>query len=278
MHILTKSVLRLVYPKRKQWIHKGHFGKLAVVGGSHELTGSCCFAGMAAYRAGCDVVYVIAPERAADAAAHFSPNLITVPLQGKFITPNHLGRVVGAIHKYGITAVVLGPGMGREEETIEFVHQFLTATPLPIVIDADGIRAFAAMPTIRDKLIFTPHAGEFFALAKTVLSTNLQKRAEQVAKAAKYFNVTLLAKGNIDIVSDGKRIALNKTGSPYMTKGGMGDTLAGITGAYLARGIEPFAAACAAAYVNGAAGAYAAKKLKEGVVATDLLEAIPLVL
>jgi NAD(P)H-hydrate epimerase len=84
-----------------------------------------------------------------------------------------------------------------------------------------------------------------------------------------------LLKGKTDIISDGKEVALNKTGSPFMTKGGTGDTLAGIAGALLARGIPPFEAGQAAAYINGIAGELAAKKFGEGLMATDLIEAIP---
>ena len=78
----------------------------------------------------------------------------------------------------------------------------------------------------------------------------------------------------IDIISDGKQVALNKTGNPYMTKAGTGDTLAGICGALLAQGQDAFKAACAAAYINGQAGDIAAAKLKQSLMASDLIEAI----
>ncbi len=278
METITKSILKKIYPKREPWVHKGKFGKLAIIGGSRELTGSCCFAGMAAYRAGCDVVYIIAPHRAAGIAAQFSPNLITIPLKCHFFTPDNLNETMAAIHHYGITALVLGPGMGSEDKTIDFVHCLLATITLPTIIDADGIRAFAAAPVAHNKLVFTPHAGEFLALTKKVLPTSFSERATHVAKASQHYKATILAKGHVDIISNGAKTLLNKTGSPFMTKGGMGDTLAGIVGAYLARGINPFHAACAAAYVNGAAGALAAKKLGESTLATDVVNEIQNVL
>lgn len=86
---------------------------------------------------------------------------------------------------------------------------------------------------------------------------------------------TILLKGKTDIISDGKETALVRGGSLYMTKGGMGDTLAGICGALLARGVSVFDAACAGSYINKKAGEIACEKLKESVLATDLIEAIP---
>jgi len=82
-------------------------------------------------------------------------------------------------------------------------------------------------------------------------------------------------KGAVDIISDGKRTALNKTGSSFMTKGGCGDTLAGICGALLARKVDAFTAACAAAYINGRAGEIAVKEYGEGMLPTDLIKNIP---
>jgi len=85
----------------------------------------------------------------------------------------------------------------------------------------------------------------------------------------------ILLKGHTDIIAYQKKIALNETGCPEMTKGGMGDTLTGICGAYLARGTDPWTAACAAAFVNGRAGELAVKEFGEGTLATDVIEMIP---
>ena len=86
---------------------------------------------------------------------------------------------------------------------------------------------------------------------------------------------TIVLKGKEDIISDGQQTVINKTGNPFMTVGGTGDTLAGLLGAFLAQGVEEFTAACGAAYVNGAAGDLAAAQLGPGVMASDLLNYIP---
>ena len=110
------------------------------------------------------------------------------------------------------------------------------------------------------------------------LQRSLNKRVESVKKASSLMKSTILLKGFVDVISDGKRTAINKTGNPYMTKGGTGDTLAGICGSLLAQGIDCFDAACAAAFINGRAGDLAAKENRQGLLATDLIEKIPLVL
>jgi len=99
-----------------------------------------------------------------------------------------------------------------------------------------------------------------------------------VREEANRFQTTILLKGATDIISNGREVALNETGSPFMTKGGCGDTLAGICGALLARGIDPFIAAQAAAFINGKAGEIVTEKTREGLLATELIKAIPEVL
>jgi NAD(P)H-hydrate epimerase len=116
---------------------------------------------------------------------------------------------------------------------------------------------------------------EFFVLTGEKLEgLALKKKIKAVEEAAADMNATVLLKGGIDIISDGKQTALNKTGNPYMTKGGTGDTLAGICGSMLAQGHSPFISACAAAYINGKAGDMAARRRKQSLMASDLVENI----
>ena len=105
------------------------------------------------------------------------------------------------------------------------------------------------------------------------------KRVETVArKAAKHKGVTILLKGPIDVVSNGSRARLNRTGAPSMSVGGSGDTLAGLVAAMLAKKLDPFNAALLAAYINGAAGALAYKEKLDYMTALDIVEKIPQIL
>lgn len=274
----TKSILKKVYVKRGIWSHKCNFGKLLVITGSEVHTGSPTFVGLSAYRAGCDLVFLIGPERAMNIAASYSPVLITKPLSGKQLEDRHIDEIVSATKD--MDAVVIGPGLWRTKETRKAIIELAEKIYLPMVIDADAVRAISAKKEIlKDKrCVLTPHADEFKELTNVKVFINLKERMETVKKEARYLKTVILLKGHIDVISDGKQVVLNKTGSPYLTKGGCGDTLAGICGALLARNIEPFIAAQAAAFINGKAGEIAAKKYKEGLLPTDLIEQIPFVI
>jgi NAD(P)H-hydrate epimerase len=183
------------------------------------------------------------------------------------------------------TAVVVGPGLGPELETQAAVKEIVNQAAnlkKPLVLDADGLKAFAEFQRQPEQaqahLVLTPHASEFSLLTGKPLPHNVEERIEKTRKTAARLGVTILLKGNIDIVSDGRRIKLNFTGNPGMTVGGTGDVLAGIVGALLAQRVNPFEAAVAASFVNGAAGDFAKSKVGYHMMATDLLEWIPKVI
>ena len=270
--------LRKIYKKREKEVHKYNFGSLLVIGGSKIYSGSPTFNALAALRSGVDLVEIAAPERAANIIASFSPDLITHPLKGDFLKREHLKQIYKILENK--TGFVIGGGLGREKETFKAVQKFLSEAKLPGVIDADAIYAVAEKPEIvREKnFVLTPHAYEFFILSGERILEDLERRKNKVIKVARELKTTILLKGNIDIISDGNKIYLNKTGTPYMTKGGTGDTLAGICGALLARKVNCFESACCAAYINGRAGELASKKFRESFLASDLLNEIPRVI
>jgi len=253
-----------------------------VIGGSEFYSGSPALSTLAAFRTGVDMVRIIAPKRAADIIASFSPVMAAYPLAGDWLEKKHLATLLSMAESAkevsrGKAALVIGGGMGRTKETQETIVEFLTTNSLPAVIDADAIHALAKSPqAVKGKnSVITPNTFEFYVLTgKEVYQLPEEEKIKVVQEEALKLQTTILLKGRIDIISNGQEVALNRTGSPYLSKGGTGDTLAGITGALLARGIDAFIAAQAAAYINGLAGEIAAKKLKESLLATDLIEAI----
>ncbi len=274
---IRKNILKKVYKKRKSWSHKYDFGHLLIIGGSKLYSGSPVLAAMAALRTGVDLVTIIAPERAANIAASFSPDLVTYPLKGDYLNKQHLKDLLKFTK--GKTAVVIGGGLWRIKPVLDTVVEYMKRVNLPCVVDADAIHAIAKSKKLNLKnCVITPHSYEFFALSGITPTTKLEPRIQAVKRVAAEINTTILLKGNIDIISDGSRIAINKTGNPYMTVGGTGDTLAGICGSLIAQGVDCFTATCAAAYINGKAGNIAAKQLKQSLIATDLIEAIPKVI
>lgn len=271
-----KWILRKIFIKRPKTSKKGDFGKLLVVGGSKLYHGSIAFNALAAYRSGVDLVTVLAPERAANIIASYSPDLITFPLIGDYITKSHVDTILSFAKRSD--ALVIGGGMGRERETLDAINEILKHISIPCVIDADAIYAVAENKEIlKNNFILTPHRFEFKVLSDISVD-NMEKAKEIVRDVAKRLRCIILLKGYIDIISDGYRIAINRTGNPYMTKGGTGDTLAGICGSLLAQKKDPFIAACAAAYINGKAGDIVAKRKREGLLASDIIEVIPEVL
>jgi NAD(P)H-hydrate epimerase len=280
---ISKNILKNIYKPRSPEVHKYDFGLLLVIGGSEYYSGSPAFSALAAFRSGVDMVRIVAPERAADIIASFSPNLATLPLEGKQLTKKHLPTLMTMTEAAKAvagekTAVVIGGGLGRSKETQAAICEYLSQLTIPVVVDADAIYAVSGRPEVfRGKdFLFTPHGYEFFVLTgQKVIGKSDAEKIDIVKKEAEKLQTTILLKGKIDIISDGKEIAINKEGSPLLTVGGTGDTLAGIAGALLARGSSVFEAACAAAYINGAAGRLAGKKFGESVLATDLIEEIP---
>ncbi len=281
---VTKDILKSVYLPRPVavGVRKYDYGLLLVIGGSEFYSGSPALSSLAAWRTGVDMVRIIAPKRAADIIASFSPVMAAYPLAGDWLEKKHLATLLSMAESAkevsrGKAALVIGGGMGRTKETQEAIIEFLSTNTLPAVIDADAIHALAKSPqAVKGKnSVITPNTFEFYVLTgREVYKLSEEEKVKIVQEEALKLQTTILLKGKIDIISNGKEVALNRTGSPYLSKGGTGDTLAGIAGALLARGIDAFIAAQAAAYINGLAGETAAKKLKESLLATDLIEAI----
>jgi NAD(P)H-hydrate epimerase len=145
------------------------------------------------------------------------------------------------------------------------------------VIDADGIHAVAKHPEVLKEIlcVLTPHRGEFRVLTGREITTDsTEERAEIVKEEAARLGAVILLKGAVDIISDGAEVVINETGSPYLSVGGTGDTLAGIVGAIAARTDDMMKAAAVGSYINGKAGELAAKKLKDSLMPTDVIDEI----
>ncbi|OYT49050.1 MAG: bifunctional ADP-dependent NAD(P)H-hydrate dehydratase/NAD(P)H-hydrate epimerase [Desulfurococcales archaeon ex4484_42] len=272
------------YKARGFTSHKGQAGKVLVIGGSETFTGAPTLSALAALRTGSDLAYVAAPSRAADVIATYSPNIITIKLEGSdHLIPQHLNILKHWIDR--ADCIIIGPGLGlnpESEEAFIEITKYTRELNKPLVIDADGIKHLARnKDVIYDKIILTPHSGEFKKLTGMDLpdERDLWRRAEVVKKACKELgNPTILLKGPIDVISDGSRVKFNKTGAPAMAVGGTGDVLSGIAASLLAKGLEPFVAGYLAAFINGLAGAVAYKEIGEGITPTDILDRIPKVI
>lgn len=271
------ELLSKAYPPRKLWCSKGQFGKVLVVGGSREYTGSPIFNCLGAYAAGADLVTLLAPKRAADTAAAYAPEIIAPPLNCEYLEPGFVSELVTCAKKNH--AMVVGGGLSRNQKTGAAVFALLKQTDLPVVVDADALRFIAESPvSFKGRVaILTPHAGELAALigAESISPDDLGKRIDAAAIAARKYSAVVLLKGAVDIIVDPSgKVMLDYQGSPYLTKGGHGDVLAGVCAALLAKNLPAFEAAATAAYIYGLAGHRAAHKLGESTKPTDVIKEI----
>jgi len=267
----------LIKKPRTSSAHKGDFGRLLVIGGSEVFSGAPALVSLAALRTGVDIAYLAAPSKTAYAVASVSPNLITLKLKGDHLTAGNVTALLPYLET--VDAVAMGPGLDLHAETREFVKACVAAVESagkPLLLDADGLKAFAEFKRpLKVPLVLTPHAGEYAILTGQKLSESLEERVAEVQETAVELKAVILLKGQVDVVCDAKRVKLNFTGNPGMTVGGTGDVLSGIVGALLAQKVDPFEAAVAGAFVNGAAGDFVAGNKGYHLVATDLLDWIP---
>ncbi|MFB6110732.1 MAG: NAD(P)H-hydrate dehydratase [Halodesulfurarchaeum sp.] len=249
--------------------HKGDFGRVLVVGGG-PYTGAPGLAAQAALRAGADLATVLAPETVAEEIQGFSENLIVRSLPGSEIESSHVDRILDGAREQDV--LLLGPGLGDAPDTRVAVRAVLESYTGKAVLDADAIQAVPDVET-RASAILTPHRGEFRELGGDPASDR-EDWAESAAAVAADLGQTLLLKGPHDVVTDGERTRINRTGNPGMTVGGTGDVLAGVVSAMYAA-LDPVPAAALGAYLTGTAGDGAATGRDGGLVATDLLETLP---
>ena len=270
----------LVVKPRAAEAHKGDFGRLLVIGGSEVYSGAPAYVALAALRTGVDLAYVVAPERTAYAISAYSPNLITVKLPGTHLNSANASAIEPFLNV--ATAVAIGPGLGLHEETKKAVKALIASVEKarkPLLLDADGLKAFGEFKRrLEVPVVFTPHAGEYNALVGHFPPADLEEKVEDVQRSAQEIGGVLLLKGNVDVISDGKRVKLNFTGNPGMTVGGTGDVLSGIVAAFLSQGAEALEAAVAGAFVNGACGDFVQREKGYHMVATDLIDWIPRVI
>lgn len=273
------DVLAIMKPRAAE-SHKGDFGRLLVIGGNETFSGAPTLVAQAALRTGVDLAYLAAPEKTAYAISSLSPDLITLKLAGNHLKSSNVSELRGYIEN--CNAVAMGPGLGLHEETCEAVKAIVQAVERagkPLLLDADGLKAFAAFKRkLKVPLVLTPHAGEYKILTGKELPGSLAQKVVEVQKTAATLDAVILLKGRVDIISDAKRTKLNFTGNPGMTVGGTGDVLSGVVGAFLAQLNDPFEAAVAGAFANGAAGDFVFHEKGAHMVASDLLDWIPHVL
>lgn len=278
---IDPAVLSLA-PRRGPRSTKFSSGQVAIAGGSRGLTGAVRMASLAAIRAGAGYATAVVPADLEPAFEAAQPEVMSVGC------PGGDGRLVPASAKSLLRAFepaaagVFGPGLGRDPGSVELAREVLGAIAAPVVLDADGLNAFAGdlgpVAAREAPTVLTPHAGELARLLGRGSEEVAAHRLASAREAARAAGAVVVLKGDDTIVSDGDRVAINALSAPALATAGSGDVLSGIIAALLARGLEPFAAACAAVLAHARAGREAAARIgaAESVIATDVIDSIPL--
>lgn len=279
---LTRELVSSWIPPRPVNGHKGNFGRVVVVGGSRGMLGAACMAAFAALRSGAGLVTLGVPRSLQDAAASKLTEVMTRGLpetpEGT-LGPKAASIILDLLQEGAVCA--LGPGASQNPGTIAMVRELVKTANVPVVLDADGLNAFAGETGLLAErtapLIVTPHPGEMARLMDTDVPTVEADRLGVAQAAAEGWGAVVVLKGARTVVASPEGYTgVNSTGNPGMATGGTGDVLTGVIAALLAQGIDLFQAAAAGVYLHGRAGDIAAgEKGQMGLVAGDLIAALP---
>jgi len=262
--------------------NKGLYGHVLVIAGGRGKTGAAAMAGIAALRSGAGLSTVASAASAISAIASYAPEIMTEPLAetdaGSIAMRAPDDPALAAITEKK-TVIAIGPGMGQNPETVEFIRRFVAGSKTPMVVDADALNAIAGQNlTFAGPRICTPHPGEMSRLVGKPIPEIQKDRIGTARQFATEHGVHLVLKGNRSLIAfpDGS-VWINPTGSPAMATGGTGDVLTGMIAGLVAQFPDQLEKALlAAVYLHGRAGELGAEAIGEkSFMATDLFEFLP---
>lgn len=280
VNLVEEEEIRALLPHRPPDAHKGTFGHVLVVGGSKGKTGAIRMTAKAVLRTGAGLVTIATPEEVLSQLPVLEE--MTLPIEG--YSRKALTEVLDFIHRRA-DVIAVGPGMGREPETMEFVLGLLKHCPVPSVVDADALFALSSLGPVKlerflqrvpSPLVLTPHTKEMERLTE-ITTDEIKTRPIEVAREFSIkTGACLVLKGSPTIVSSEGKVFINPTGSEAMATAGSGDVLTGIISGLIAQGLPPLEASIAGVYLHGLSGDIgAARKTSYGLIAGDLIEHLP---
>jgi hydroxyethylthiazole kinase-like uncharacterized protein yjeF len=278
--LLDERVLGAV-PRRDAAATKFSAGALLVCGGSAGLTGAPSLSAEAAMRAGAGYVTALVPASLSLVFESRLTEVMTFALADRYgaLDPGGLEAALARCER--AQALVLGPGAGRADHTVALVRKLAAGAPIPLLLDADGLNAHAgeleALAARTAATVLTPHAGELGRLLGRSSGAVSARRLASAREATARARAVVVLKGDDTLIADPDgRVAVSAGGAPALATAGSGDVLSGVIGAYLAKGMEPFTAACAGVALHTAAGRLAAARVgPEGVIASDVIACLP---
>jgi ADP-dependent NAD(P)H-hydrate dehydratase / NAD(P)H-hydrate epimerase len=255
--------------------HKGQNGSVLIVGGNHNYSGAPALAALSSLRSGVDLSVIACPNSVSSPIRSYSPDLIVNSLSDNYITFDDTSRILELSEDADV--MVLGCGIGREEETGLALIEMIEKIQMPIVIDADALKILDLdlISKYNGEVILTPHKAEFKTFFGIDVPEKIGQKIDVVSEASSECKSTILLKGVVDIISNGKSVKLNSTGNPGMTVGGTGDILAGLVGGLMAQGHNAYESAYLGSFINGTAGDIARIDYGYNFLASDILKYIP---
>ena len=273
----SASIAKLI-PARSSRSKKGDNGIVLVVGGSRVYHGAPLLASLAAMRSGADLAYVAVPKSISVAVRSYSPSIIVLPLPDDRLTVGSVNKLKAMLPKK-VDAAAIGMGLSiAKNEALKSLIGELNEMNAKILLDASALIPDVLSSVSKRQAVLTPHAGEFKRVFQQDAGKSEPERLKNVKELAAKHNVTVLLKGWIDVISDGNKVAVNKTHNCAMTVGGTGDVLSGLVAGLLAKGMNSFDASIAGAYINGAAGDRAYRRVGLHLLPTDIIDEIPAVM
>jgi ADP-dependent NAD(P)H-hydrate dehydratase len=275
---LTKEIIEKFLPSRKNDSRKGDNGKVLVVGGSYIYHGAPALSSLAALRSGSDLVYTCVPKIIASSTRSISPDLIVIPMADSKLTRGTTNKLLGQV-PVDIDSATIGMGLAIQDiEAIKLLVKSLLDRNVRISLDASSL-VKEILPIIEGQnVVVTPHSGEFKRIFGDSLENKINSRITSCEKFAKKHSISILLKGQDDIITNGDITYTNSTLTPCMTVGGTGDVLSGLTAGFLSRNKNMIESASAATFVNGTAGEILQNEFGNHILASDLISTLPKVL
>ncbi len=280
--MLQSKDIQDIFPIRKSNTNKGDYGYVAIMGGCINYSGAVKLANMSlsALRSGCGVSKLIVSKSLSNIVAPYllEQTLFLIDDMDSNMVFNQ-SQIDSALNK--VKALAIGMGWGNGQDNKKILEYILDNYEMPVVIDADGLNILSKMDknilnTTRCKVILTPHLKEFERLSGFSIN-EIEKDKNNITKNfAKKYNVILLLKGPITLITDGTQIIEVNRGCPGMATAGSGDVLSGILVGLLGYNAPSVLAIAASAYIAGLAGELAQKEINDiSMIASDTVKHIP---
>tara|TARA_B100001093_G_scaffold400222_1_gene387737 strand:+ start:612 stop:2135 length:1524 start_codon:yes stop_codon:yes gene_type:complete len=276
-NVITDDLIKDILKPLKKDTHKYKQGKVLVLAGSEGMTGAAYLATMGALRSGCGLTKTFAPKSLNNIFERKITEGMTISCEDSgsgFFTNKNYSQIMD--HADWADVILIGPGLGRNVETVKLLRNLYTAIEKPMVIDADGFSPFyqdiSLIKHLKNEYVFTPHLGELGSLFNVNTEELKANIIDYIEKITTDIPGVLVAKGASTLISDGYNGYINSTGNSGLATAGTGDVLSGVIASFISQGYNLLDSSLISTYIHGYAAEKKSKKISQrGLIASDLL-------